>query len=301
MHACTKTLGLTALIMYSVCAPILASAQTAPTPLPVSNASDEGDGGNMVRECGLKDPGITDKYSYCGIDKRGSVRYVLLGDSKAASLKDGLIKVSEDNIRWLAVIPHGPITNGLLEEISNISSIDTVVLVTAIRSNFEIPSSTKVNNVVTYNPKYLENLETSKTFDNALRDFNRLVDKFLEKGKKVIIVVDNPALPEPNDCIGRKTAFETINRFLKNANCTVSLEIFNTQIKRYRAVLDRIQSTHPDSVRIFDPTDIYCDFNTGKCEAIKNGQPMYSYSDHISYYAARLVGRKLNDFILQKK
>jgi len=118
---------------------------------------DEGDGGNMVRECGLKDPAINEKYSYCAIDKRGSVRYVLLGDSKAGALKDGLIKVSEDNVRWLAVLPHGPITNGLMEEISNIRDIDTIVLVTAIRSNFEIVSHINVNNYATYNPKYLEN------------------------------------------------------------------------------------------------------------------------------------------------
>jgi len=122
----------------------------------------------------------------------------------------------------------------------------------------------------------------------------------LDKGKKVIIVVDNPALPEPKDCLGRKTAFEAINQFLKNINCVVSLETFNTQIKLYRVVLDKIQSDNPSSVRIFDPTDIYCDLKTGKCEAIKNGQLMYGYSDHISYYAAKLVGRNLNDFILKK-
>jgi hypothetical protein len=300
MRTLLKKLGFLAAIVCIIYVPTLVSAQVSPTHQAISkDSSDGGYGGNMVRECGLKDPAIHDKYSYCAIDKRGSVRFVLLGDSKAGALKDGLLKVSDNNVRWLAVLPHGPITNGLLEEISNIRDIDTVVLVTAIRSNFEIASHINVNNNPIYNPKYLENLAVSKSFDHALRDWNRLVSRFLEKGKKIIIVIDNPALPDPKDCLRRKTAIETINRFLKSTNCVVPLETFNTQIKIYRAVLERIQTDNPTLVRIFDPTDIYCDFNTGMCEAIKNGQPMYGYSDHISYYAAKLVGRKLNEFIIK--
>jgi hypothetical protein len=282
----------------------------------MSSGGDGGDGGNMINDCGIEDESIRKLFAICAMDKRGSVRFALMGDSKAAALYTGLVRTSTENGRWLVIGGQGPngapapllpadsdssrpLTNYAIEAISNNDDIDTVVLVTAIRAIFALNDGVINGNLATYDYGYLKTLPSSKRFDDAFSELNKVVSKFTDKGKKVIIVVDNPALPNPQDCIGRSTPSETINQFLThfNRNCTVQTVAFNAQIELYRALLNKVKLAHSDSVRIFDPTYIYCNLNIGNCMAIKNGRLMYSYTDHISDYASGLVGHELNDFL----
>jgi hypothetical protein len=43
-----------------------------------------------------------------------------------------------------------------------------------------------------------------------------------------------------------------------------------------------------------------CDQDQGVCNAVKNGRMMYSYTDHISDYAAGIIGKDLNQFLNQQ-
>ena len=61
--------------------------------------------------------------------------------------------------------------------------------------------------------------------------------------------------------------------------------------------LKKIALSNIKMVKIFDPTDIYCDKKNGKCQSIRDGRLMYSYTDHISDFASGLVGKKLNEFV----
>lgn len=285
----------------------------------INSGNDGGDGGNMASECGIKDDSIRKLFAICAKDKRGSVRFALMGDSKAAALYTGLVRTSDDDARWLVIggngangaptpllsadpDPNRPLTNYAIEAISNNSDINTVVLVTAIRAIFSLSDVVKVGNLASYDYSYLKTLSTSNRFNDAFNELDRVVGKFVSKGKKVIIVVDNPALPNPQDCINRRSSLETINIFLSkfNNDCSVPIATYNNQIELYRELLIKIQLAHSDSVKIFDPTNVYCDQNTGYCEAIKNGRLMYSYTDHISDYASGLVGRSLNAFVKLK-
>ena len=51
---------------------------------------------------------------------------------------------------------------------------------------------------------------------------------------------------------------------------------------------------------IVDTTPYLCDEEQGLCLAHKNGRRLYEYSDHISDYAAGLIGEGLNGMLRDK-
>lgn len=282
----------------------------------LDSGDDGGDGGNMIDGCGVVEEASRKLFHRCTIDKRGNVRFALMGDSKADAMYAGLVRTSNSEGRWLFIGGSGaygapvpllasdidtnrPLTVHAVEAIRGNSDIDTVVLVAAIRSIFLISDGVRDGNTATYDHTYLRHLSTTDLYDITLDEMGRVVNKFVGSGKKVVLVVDNPPLPDPRDCINRRTSLDAVNAVLgtDNQHCHVSIKSFNDQTRLYRHLLKKIQENHPESVKIFDPTDIYCNNINGFCEPTKNGRMMYSYTDHISDYAAGLVGHALNDFL----
>lgn len=277
------------------------------------------DHGNMANECNISSEEARKLFAMCARDKRGNVRFALMGDSKAHALYSGLVRSSKENGRWLFIGGNGPngapfpllksypdpsrpLTNIAVEAISKNNEIEVVALVTAIRAIFSLSDGVKALDLKTYDYKYLERLESSNRFDDAFDEFNRVVQILILAGKKIVIVVDNPALPNPQDCIARIFPFNFANRLLGKSkkSCSIPVGEFKKQIKKYSDLLVKIKTANPNSVYIFDPTDIYCNGDGGACGAIRDGRLMYSFTDHISDYAAGIVGAELNEFILKK-
>src|SRR5690606_760084 len=69
---------------------------------------DGGDGSYMVNECPVAADAVRKLFAHCAQDKRGNIRYALLGDSKAASLYPGLVRTSRESGRWLFIGGNGP-------------------------------------------------------------------------------------------------------------------------------------------------------------------------------------------------
>ena len=287
-----------------------------------SQADDGGDGGNSLSDCGIEDRASKTLFGNCAKDKRGQVRFALLGDSKAAALYPGLVRTSHAGARWMFIGgngPHGapvpllsddpawasfqPLIKVAAKTIQENKDIDRVVIVTAIRAIFKIDDGVAAANSKTYDYLYLKNLAQSSSYQATLEAFSATLSGFEKAGKKVTIVVDNPALPAPEDCISRTTSLGFINRLLSNkpnVDCFVPLQDFNAQIALYRKLLDALSRRYPKTVDIFDPTDIYCDSSSGICGPARAGRPLYAYTDHISDYAAGLVGARLNQYLLQQ-
>jgi len=280
------------------------------------------DGGSrdlLINECGFSDKKIQELFLVCAQDKRGNIRYALMGDSKADAMFPGLVRTSTEKGGWLFIggsskfgaptpllsfdpDPKRPLTNYAMNAIINNKDIQIVVLIAAIRELFFISDSLKNESKITYNYKYLELLNSSPRFNDVFQELNTVVGKFIKAGKKVVLVIDNPALPDADDCINRITSSNLLNIFARrehNPDCSISLSEFNSQIVKYRNLLGRVKILNGESVKIFDPTDIYCDLSTDKCESIKNKRLMYTYTDHISDYAAGLVGVKLNKILAE--
>jgi peptidoglycan/LPS O-acetylase OafA/YrhL len=280
---------------------------------------DGGTLGNTINECGIKEKSIQNLFRMCARDKRGNVRFALMGDSKAEAIFGGLIRTSKNDGRWLIIGGSNNngaptpllrsdfdeshlLTNYAIEAIVNNKDIDIVVLVTALRALFNISDGIKAGDFATYDYNYLKKLNATTRADDVYLELNRVVERFIKKNKKVVLVIDNPALPNPEDCANRRTAITFINSIFErnNKDCVASLNKFNEQIKIYREIFLKIKMSHPGHVEIFDATNIYCDTTSQTCSAVKNGRLMYAYTDHISDYAAGLVGKSLNNFLDEK-
>jgi len=285
----------------------------------VSSGFDGGDLGLMSPECGIEEQSTARLFAFCVQDSRGHVRFALLGDSKAGALYPGLVRTSNEQGRWLfiggtgahgAPVPMLSTTNArrrhdealteiAVKAIAENGAIETVVLVTAIRAIFALNDGTNNGNFSTYDYTYLRSLASVKDYQETFHAINTVVTKLVTSGKKVILVVDNPPLPDPKDCMVRLTQFDYLNNLITkpDAACQVPLRVFNQQIAIYRTLLAQLQNYHPDKVEVFDPTDVYCDIKHAMCGMRRNGRFMYSVTDHISDYAAGLVGLKLNAFL----
>lgn len=273
---------------------------------------------NFVNGCGISKPAEMSLFEVCGHDKRGNIKYAIMGDSKAHALYQGLVRTSSSQARWLMIggtSIHGapipmltnsentsiPLTVIASNAIAQNPEIETVVLVTSIRGLFQLKDGTNLETEKNYNHFYLKNLAlvSTEVYENTQAALTFTVEKFIKAGKKVVIVVDNPVLPHPYDCVGRKTAFEFFNQFLPQQNpaCFVPLSTFESQISNYIKMLNNIKQAHLKYVEIFDATDIYCNRQSDVCGPLVNNQLLYNHTDHISDYAGGLVGQKLNDFL----
>ena len=116
----------------------------------------------------------------------------------------------------------------------------------------------------------------------------------------VVIVVDNPTLPSPKECIKRTIDLEYIDNIFKsktNPRCRIDINRHLELSNQYRNLLLEVEKENPGKVTLFDTTKYMCDINEGVCLPSKNGRLLYSYTDHISDYAAGLIGKDLNDYL----
>lgn len=267
----------------------------------ISSGADGGDEHAMIPECGIA-PALKPHFSACGYDWRGASTYALLGDSKAGAMYPGLVRTSSEKGRFV-VLGGGPVpvisdhpiyqpfktmTDAAFDVIVKTPSIKTVVFVTATRKLFGIAYD--------YD---MEALPSNPNYPVALDGLVAAVKLLKNAGKKVVLVVDNPTLPHPEDCLNRKTSLPFINSLFtkENPKCVLPLEKHRTLTLQYRKLLEEVQRLFPDDVRIFDTTPYLCDMEAKVCTHRKNGRFLYSYSDHISDYAAGMIGKDLNRFL----
>ena len=264
-------------------------------------------GVDLIDECGQ---GLVERHwlGTCLKDSRPPIKYALIGDSKAESLFRGLVRTSSEQGRWLYIGGPG-IKGGVMPVLSNdpiyqkvsFSSplaiqiiaanpaIEVVIFVTAVRSLFGL----KEGNL-------LEDLEASPKVDVAINGLQKAIDQFKVAGKMVVIVVDNPTLANPEDCMQRSSSLNFINYFFPtkvNKRCTLTVENYLKMTQKYRLMLLELEKRNKGAVKIFDVTAILCDEEKKSCEFSKNNRALYSYSDHISDYASGLVGEQLNAFL----
>jgi hypothetical protein len=268
-------------------------------------AFDGGDLGSSIDGCGIADPAKQRWFAFCKHDSRPTVHVALLGDSKAAAIHGGLVRTSLDSQRWLFIGGTGPegamvpvisdavayqpyqrlAREALAAVIAN-EQIDTVVLVAGVRSLFNLPSDSSI-----------EELPASELGGVVLDGLGRAVRELVTAGKRVVLVIDNPTLPDPKECMSRQTPFAWLTRAIETPlrpRCDMPLATHLALSRKYRDVLDRIQAENPERVRLFDTTPYLCDLEAGTCSTVKQNVLLYSYTDHISDYAAGIIGKGLN-------
>ena len=279
----------------------------------ISTGND--DGGIAVQlsnECGLQDGELKNKIARCLSDTRTPLKYALVGDSKAWSLFTGLVRTSTEGGRWMIVggagpygplVPvissqdiykqHQPLTSAAIKAVAASNQIEKVVLVAATRALFQLRNDSDISDLL-----------VSQNYNVALDGLKNTVGIFKASGKKVILLVDNPTLPHPVDCLYRRTDIVLINKLLglgsPNPKCVVPLEKHLTLSEKYRRLLLEVKDSYPNDVEIFDITQYLCDEERKECTHVKAGRYLYSYGDHISDYAAGIIGVDLNKFMQNK-
>lgn len=262
----------------------------------------------LLDDCGVT--GKDKKFAYCTQDLRQTPRFAMIGDSKAAALFTGLFRTSKEGGRWLfmggnnkygspaPVLSDQPIykryqrlagaaINGVISQ----DNIETVALVTATRVLFNLE-----------NDRTIKDLPSNTNYQLALDGLGRAVNKLVTAGKNVVLVVDNPTFPDPRDCMERETSSMFLNRLLlggPNEDCSIKIEKHVSLSSKYRELLLEIAAMHPNRVHVFDTMKYLCDMEAGVCRSHKDGRFLYSYSDHLSDYGAGLIGKGLNEYLMQ--
>jgi peptidoglycan/LPS O-acetylase OafA/YrhL len=257
---------------------------------------------NVLNECGMTTEqrhGIAS----CASDKRGTPIYAVLGDSKAAALFPGLVRESDSQGRWMLIGgngPHGapvpvissarmyqsfqPMTVAASDALVRNPSIRVVVLVTAIRALFQNGDG------------LLRNLSTSPNDAIVFDGLDRMIAKLTAAGKTVVLMVDNPALADPHECVVRKTGVKLIDRLMQppqSPYCAISITESLRETRIYRDLLERLSAKWGRSLIIYDPTDVLCIKERNICPSAIDGHTLYSYDDHISDYGNGRIAREL--------
>ena len=170
------------------------------------------------------------------------------------------------------------------------SEISTVIVAVAVRHLFQITSDSS-----------LDELKSNPNHEAAKNGLSKFIDELAKLNRKIILLVDNPTLAHSEDCIFRKSTIQALNFLMMRSakgNCELTYGDHLSQTKKYREILTGIASNHPQVVAIFDQSPYLCDLESkGICSMTKNGRPLYGFTDHISDYAAGIIGGNLNQWI----
>lgn len=256
--------------------------------------------------CGIEPHEESLKYNRCQHDNREAPTIALLGDSKARALSYGLFKNTDSESRMIfiggssehsAPVPiisdlplyarYQPMIGSAADAIIKNNGIKVVIITAATRAMYQLANDVNLND-----------LENNPNQSHVIEGLDKVVSRFVEANKKVILTVDNPTLPAPRDCIYRKSSIDLINKIfdVKEKNCSIPLATQLQVSDKYRKALLEVESRHPGKVKLFDTLPILCNVGEGVCRSINNGQLYYSNTDHISDYAGNKIGEKLIPF-----
>jgi hypothetical protein len=275
---------------------------------PDVKTGDEGGSNGWVQDsCGISDNQVANLFDSCLEDNREAPRFALIGDSKAQALIGGFIRTSTENGRWLFMggnsdsgVPVPLISDEpeferfqklariAVDSVASNSDIDVVVLQGAARAMFGIGDETS-----------FASLPDSPYYDIVTEGLRSSITILTEAGKKVVLYIDNPPLPNPEDCLQRKTTIEVLNRLLVKPNplCEMPIQTFIDQTAKYYLMFEQLKQEFPGQVEIFDATEIFCGSEDRICRHVRWERFMYSYTDHPSDYAAGIIGQNLNPFL----
>lgn len=256
--------------------------------------------------CGIADPNLARQFERCEHDTRDVPRIALMGDSKSRSLSVGLFRRSDAQSRLLFVGGHNddveplpllsdepmyasfqPWTKVAIDAIANSADIRVVILTAAARSLFMLDDDAS-----------LEALPRSPHQRAVIEGLDKVVKAFGAHGKKVILTIDTPTLPAPEDCIMRRSPSALLNQLFppRTRTCTISYDTQLRLSKNYRDAVAEVQRRNPAIFAVFDTLPILCDVAARTCSSINDGQLYYAYTDHISAFAAEKVAERLVPF-----
>ena len=234
-----------------------------------------------------------DVWTTCAMQSKPAQNNVaLIGSSHAAHLFYGLSKLSTLDNKSVALFAMGsqsPFINlkikfgerqswytrisdsyNYLEKHKNIK----IVILADLASNYFIDIENPIEK------------DFQKIFKKAvIRSLERLKDR------KVIIVLDNPALPmDPSKCgISRPYS---ITKF--DSSCTFNEQETSESRELHNAIIKDVVKNYPN-IRVVDIAKLFC--NKSKCSPVKNGELLYLDNGHLNYKGSKYVAPDIYRYI----
>jgi peptidoglycan/LPS O-acetylase OafA/YrhL len=258
------------------------------------------DRASLKRECGVPNSAQLG-FEWClSQPKTVAPRYAVVGDSKAEALFYGLAKESQQDehvllmgsMRLVDAMPsaHQPPANqararAALERIKGDSNIEWVIL-----------SNTLVHMVQTNKQGLIASTASQSQLALWMQAYKDLLSELQTSGKRVMLVIDNPTLPDPNSCIeGDMTPFAWLNHLVyrrANSECKLPLSKHLQGTALYRSSFEQLAKSHPN-VQVFDTVPLLCDAASNMCTYHEGRQFLYSYGNHISDYASEKIAKQI--------
>jgi len=272
------------------------------------NTATLGAGHEFTRpECGV--PKTSQHlFDFCAEDRREKPRAVVWGDSKADSLYWGLVRASNADQRWTLVARAScaPLTG--VAQFNPAVKDDPEVCESADRLALEAILGNRDLKLVVLgiaardliDPRFVDSAAKTADPDGAFNGLGRSITALQRAGKRVVLVIDNPTLPDPRGCMDRRlSGFAAVRALLslhktgvESDHCTIAYNAHLAATAKYRAIVSKLQTAYSDLL-VFDPTPILCDVSKGICPIARNGKYLYSYGDHISDTANGLIAAQL--------
>jgi peptidoglycan/LPS O-acetylase OafA/YrhL len=219
--------------------------------------------------------------------------HVLLGDSKGEALVYSLMRSSPPEHSWAMMGPinllsadSNPSNRAAFEALDANPNLQVIVLAHALRGMFRLDPQ---SGLISQHTNALEIDKQVAVYSSAIQHWQSL-------GKKVVFVIDNPTLPDPNSCIGGGlTRFDLLNTVLQRQQNPFCQLRFSDHLKgtaAYQEFITKLKHNNPDLL-VYDPLPLLCDIPADMCTIAKEGKFLYSYGDHISDHAGMLMAKDM--------
>ncbi|MDR5856735.1 acyltransferase family protein [Caballeronia sp. LZ062] len=248
-------------------------------------------------------------FQFCAQDSREPPRAVVWGDSKADATYWGLVRQSAQGLRWRLI---GRASCAPMVGAARLSSYandnpdecerSNRIAAQAIASDphIELVLLTGAARVLV-GPQYGNAVTRKPDVNGALDGLDAAITSLQRAGKKVALLMDNPTLPDPRECMDRRLMASSavrkslgVDRAGSSApRCTVSYDAHLAATAAYRSIMTILHDRHPE-VSFFDPATVLCDRRKNACSITKDGAFLYSYGDHVSDAGNKLIA----DYIL---
>ncbi len=233
-------------------------------------------------------------FKWCFNDgKTSPPNYALIGDSKGEALVYSLIRKSPSDHGWLML---GPINvlkadndtaRAAFSVLEGNPNLQVIVMANALRGLFPLDADTGfiANSAI-----------ATEVIDQMVASYTRKITQWQSLGKRVVFVIDNPTLPDPNSCItGGLTPFESLNKVLRRAENPYCKLKYSDHIKGtapFQHFISKLKQANP-ALLVYDTLPLLCDIPADMCTIERDGKFLYSYGDHISDYAGMLIADQL--------
>ena len=233
-------------------------------------------------------------FKWCFNDgKTNPPNHALIGDSKGEALVYSLMRKSPADHGWLML---GPINilradndagRAAFSALESNPNLQVIVMANALRGLFPLDADTGL---------IANSALDMEAIDQMVATYTRKITQWQSLGKRVVFVIDNPTLPDPNSCItGGLTPFESLNKVLRRAEnpyCKLKYSDHMKGTAPFQQFITKLKRANP-ALLVYDPLPLLCDIPADICTIERDGKFLYSYGDHISDHAGMLIADQL--------